>query len=123
MKTILIIDDEKDFTFFVKANLELTGRYKVIMAQNGKDGLRAAQQNKPALILLDVMMPGMDGLEVLKRLKESEKTMHIPVIILTAKGDDDTKMLAATSFNEDFIVKPVELKLLASKVDSVLARI
>jgi DNA-binding response OmpR family regulator len=88
---ILIIDAEKDFAHFVKDNLQLISNYTVITASRGKKGVRIALKENPDLILLDVMMPGMDGFEVLKRLKRNEKTYHIPVIMLTAKSDDEVE--------------------------------
>lgn len=122
MKKILVVDDEKDLTFFLKANLELGGEYSVIVANNAKDGIRAAEHHRPDLILMDIMMPGMDGLEALKVLKENEKTCQIPVIMLTAKGDEGSKETAASSFNEAYIVKPVEIETLKSKIRTILAR-
>ena len=118
---ILIIDAEKDFAHFVKENLQLISNYTVITASRGKKGIRAALKEKPDLILLDVMMPGMDGFEVLKRLKRNEKTYHIPVIMLTAKSDDETKITASGLSVDDYIVKPVEAKVLRTKIRSVLS--
>ena len=85
-KKILIIDDEKDFCYFLKANLQLISNYQVLISTKAKKGIKAARKEKPDLILLDILMPRIDGFEVLKRLKESEKTLHIPVIMLTAKN-------------------------------------
>jgi len=118
---ILMIDDEADLCFFVKANLEIVGNYEVITATSGKEGLRAASWHKPDVILLDVMMPGMDGFEVLKKLKAEVKTAQIPVLMLTAKNDDDSKMKAAGLYGDDYLVKPIEFKTLKSRIDSVLA--
>tara|TARA_B100000315_G_scaffold259771_1_gene317130 strand:- start:3077 stop:3451 length:375 start_codon:yes stop_codon:yes gene_type:complete len=120
MRTVLIIDDEEDLTFFVKANLELSGEYKVIIANNGRDGIKAAEHLKPDVVLLDIMMPQMDGLEVLAKLKKSIKTLSIPVVMLSAKGDDESKVYAASSYNEDYIVKPVQIEFLKEKLDQVL---
>ena len=117
---ILMIDDEKDLCFFVKANLEIVGNYEVLTATSGKEGLRTASWNKPDVILLDVMMPGMDGFEVLKKLKEDVKTSSIPVIMLTAKADDESKMRAAGLYGDDYLIKPVEFKTLKARIDSVL---
>lgn len=122
MKKVLVVDDEKDFTFFVKANLELGGEYSVVVTHNGKDGIKAAERDNPEVILLDIMMPGLSGLDTLKILKENEKTFQIPVIMLTAKGDEESRMMAATMFNEEYIVKPVEIDVLKAKIKSVLAR-
>lgn len=121
-KKILIIDDEEDLSFFVKANLELAGAYEVIVAANGKTGIKAAIQHKPDLILLDIMMPKMNGFEVLERLKSEHETLSIPVIMLTAKGDDESKLKASRRYNEDYIVKPVQIDTLKSKIEDVLGR-
>jgi DNA-binding response OmpR family regulator len=122
MRKILIIDDEEDLTFFVKANLELNGEYKVLVANDGKSGIKIALKYKPDLILLDIMMPDMDGFEILKKLKESVKTLSIPVVMLSAKGDDESKTRAASDYNEDYVVKPVAIDLLIQKIDEVLSR-
>jgi DNA-binding response OmpR family regulator len=87
----------------------------------GKKGLKAAVKEKPVLILLDIMMPGMDGFEVLKRLKKSEKTMRIPVIMLTARNEDESKIEAAGLYCENYIVKPVEIRVLNSKIHKILS--
>ena len=121
-RKILIIDDEKDLCFFVKQNLKLLGNYEVIIARDGKEGIRAARVHKPELILLDIMMPGLDGFEVVKRLKTDNKTVFIPVIFLTAKDDEESKLKAASLYNDDYIVKPFEMRMLKTKIDNVLAK-
>jgi DNA-binding response OmpR family regulator len=120
-KKIFIIDDEEDFAYFIKANLELVSNYEVMIYTRGKKGLKAAVEEKPVLILLDIMMPGMDGFEVLKRLKKSEKTMRIPVIMLTARNEDESKIEAVGLYCEDYIVKPVEIRVLNSKIHRILS--
>lgn len=120
-KKILIIDDEEDFCYFVKANLQRISNYEILIAHRGKKGIRFVRKEKPDLILLDVMMPGMDGFEVLKRLKKSEETQYIPVIMLTAKNEDESKIKAAGLYCEDYIVKPVEIKVLKAKIHRVLS--
>ncbi len=121
-KNILIIDDEKDFCYFVKKNLELFAGYNVVTATLGTKGIRAALKEKPNLILLDIMMPGIDGFEVLEKLKKNKKTLHIPVIMLTSKSEDESKMKAVGLYCDDYIVKPVEFEVLISKIDKVLSR-
>jgi len=119
-KKILIIDDEEDFCFFVKQNLEAISNYKIIVANKGKKGIQIARKEKPDLILLDIMMPGIDGFEVLKRLKENEKTQRIPVIMFTARDEDETKIKASGLYCDDYIVKPVENVVLRAKIHKVL---
>jgi len=120
-KKILIIDDEEDFCYFVKKNLEAISNFEVITATKGKKGIQIARKKKPDLILLDIMMPGIDGLEVLKRLKKNENTQNIPVIMLTAKDEDESKVKALGSFCDDYLVKPVENVVLKGKIHSVLS--
>lgn len=122
MKKILIIDDEKDFCYFIKKNLEYISDYKVIIATGGGKGIWYAYWYKPQLILLDIIMPGIDGFQVLKKLKEHKRTMSIPVIMLTAKCDDESKTEAMGLNEEDYITKPVGIDILKSKIDYVLAR-
>ena len=120
-KKILLIDDEEDFCYFFKENLEAISNYEVIVATKGKNGIRAALEEKPDLILLDIMMPGIDGFEVLKRLKSNEKTLNIPVIMLTAKNEDESKIKAAGLYCDDYIVKPVEKIVLKAKIHKILS--
>ncbi len=122
MKKILVIDDEKDFGFFLKQNLELAGGYSVTVATSGRDGIAAAAHYKPDLILLDVIMPNMSGFEVLKELKENRATTAIPVVMLTAVDTEEAKEKALGLYNEDYIVKPVAISELKAKVDEVLSR-
>lgn len=122
MTKILIIDDEEDLTFFVKANLELAGDYEVEVATSGKEGIKFAVSQKFDIILLDIMMPHMDGFDVLESLKKNKKTLSIPVVMLTAKGDDKSKIKAAGLYDEDYIVKPVQIEFLKTKIEEVLLR-
>lgn len=121
-RTILLIDDEKDFCKLVKLNLEQISDFKIITAYNGKEGIDAARQNKPDLILLDIMMPVMDGLTALKILKEDFATMDIPVVMLTAKNDDLSRVKAIWAYSQDYIVKPIEANELKNKIESILQR-
>lgn len=122
MKKILMIDDEKDFAMVVKRNLEALGSYNVMIATDGKSGLAAAAQYKPDLILLDIIMPGMGGFDVLRELKGRSATTAIPVIMLTAIGGEESKEKALSLFDEDYIVKPVMVSDLDAKIKSVLSR-
>lgn len=119
-KTILVVDDSEAFCQTVKARLERSRRFKIITAFNGKDGIRIAKKTKPDLILLDVIMPHMDGLEVLEKIKESEATMAIPVVMLTDKDDDESKGMASYLCVGDYITKPVGGDELYSKIKIIL---
>lgn len=122
MKKILLIDDEKDFIYFIKKDLELSGAYIVLAATNGKDGLYIAARQRPDLIILDVVMPSMGGFEVLKALKENKSTTMIPVIMLTAIDTEEAREKALGLYNEEYIVKPVSIAELRAKIDGVLGR-
>ena len=119
-KPVLVVDDEEDFGFFVKANLEARGDYRVRVATSGERGLELAARHTPAAILLDIMMPGVDGLQTLKRLKEEERTMFIPVIMLTARHDDETRIAAAGLYCEGYLTKPVKIDDLVARLEKVL---
>lgn len=120
---ILVIDDEKDFAFFIKTNLEMAGAYKVVTVSSGRWGIWATLWYKPDLILLDITMPVMDGFAVLKELKRREATMGIPVIMLTARDEDAFRVKAAGLYNEDYVVKPVRIDFLKTKIENALARL
>jgi two-component system, OmpR family, alkaline phosphatase synthesis response regulator PhoP len=119
-KTILAVDDEKDILELIKYNLQKEG-YTVLTARNGKQALEQAQQ-KPNLILLDVMMPEHDGWEVIKQLKKDSKTTHIPVVFLTAKGTEVDEVLGLELGAEDFIVKPISIPKLLARIKNVLRK-
>ncbi|TRZ48776.1 DNA-binding response regulator [bacterium] len=121
-KKILIIDDETDFCKLVKRNLELIGDFEVAIAGDGKQGFNSAKKLKPDLILLDIMMPRMDGFKVLEKLKSDMNTIAIPVIMLTAKGDEASKVKASELYDEEYIAKPIEAPELKTKIDEVLRR-
>lgn len=122
MRKILIIDDERDICQLIKQNLELDGAYKVIIETTGREGLSAAAHEKPDLIFLDVIMPGMSGFEVLERLKAKAETASIPVVMLTALGSESAKEKALGLYNEDYLVKPVRTETLKAKIEQVLSR-
>lgn len=119
---ILIIDDEEDFCFLIKSNLESIGNYKVNTAKTCKKGMWAARWHKPDLILLDIMMPGIGGLEVLRRLKKSNKTRNIPIIMLTAVANTETEERAFSLHCDGYIVKPIKIEELISKLEKMLSK-
>lgn len=121
LKHILIIDDEEGFCNFIKETLEMTGKYQVIIATDGVSGLKAARHHKPDLILLDIIMPVMDGFQVLKTLKEDPRTLAIPVIVLTVVSDAEAKKKAASLYDEEYIVKPVRIAELKTTLETVLS--
>ncbi len=120
-KKILVVDDEKDIVEMLKYNLEKEG-YSVITALNGTRALEQARENKPNLILLDIMMPEMDGWEVCRQLMRDEKTSTIPIIILTAKGSEVDEVVGLELGADDYIVKPISIRKLIARVKTALRR-
>jgi DNA-binding response OmpR family regulator len=112
---VLAIDDENDVLLIIKSALHGEG-YDVITANNGYDGLALAEDGSPDLILLDIMMPEMDGFEVLKQLKENEKTARIPIIILTGMSSKEKIREALDKGTDYYIIKPFDYQDLVSKV-------
>ncbi|MBP7088475.1 MAG: response regulator [Candidatus Omnitrophica bacterium] len=118
---ILAIDDEEDFTFFLKHNLERI-KYQIITASGGEEGIELAKKEKPDLILLDLMMPKIDGFEVSRRLKEDPKTSSIPILMLTAKDDEEACKKSLSLKNEDYLIKPMQVEDLRAKIEETLKR-
>src|SRR3954468_20962121 len=119
--TILIIDDEKDLIELVRYNLEKEG-YDAIAAGDGQAGLEIAQRHKLDLIVLDLMMPGMDGLEVCRRLRADGRTSRIPVIMLTAKATEADRVVGLELGADDYITKPFSPRELVARVKAILRR-
>ncbi len=120
-KKILVVDDEKDIVEMLKYNLEKEG-YSVISALNGIRALEQARENKPDLILLDIMMHEMDGWEVCKQLMKDERTSTIPVIFLTAKGSEVDEVVGLELGADDYIIKPISIRKLIARVKTALRR-
>lgn len=118
---ILIIDDEEHIVELIRYNLDNAG-FETLEAYNGSDGFAMAKKAKPTLILLDVMLPGMDGLEVCKNLRASEHTKHIPIIMLTAKSEEIDKILGLELGADDYITKPFSVRELTARIKAVLRR-
>lgn len=121
MTEILIIEDEKDIVQAIEYNLSKEG-YFVSKAYDGFHGLKLAEESIPSLIILDLMLPGIDGFEICRRLKKSPKTALIPIIMLTAKGGETDKIVGLELGAEDYIVKPFSLKELVTRIKVVLRR-
>ena len=120
-RTILIIEDEGDIIELVKYNLEKEG-FSVRSAEDGEKGLRVIKNLKPSLILLDLMLPGIDGLEVAKIIKKDDTLSHIPIIMLTAKSSESDIIVGLEVGADDYIVKPFSPKVLISRVKAILRR-
>ena len=115
-KTILIIDDEEPIRELLKLTLQSAGFDSVLEASNGEDGLALATRYLPDLILLDLMLPGMDGLSVCRRLKTSPDTHTIPIIMLTAKSDESDIVVGLEMGANDYITKPFSRKVLTARI-------
>ena len=120
-KKILVVEDDKDLISLIKFNLKSEG-FKVLLSPNGEDGLFTAKEEKPDLILLDWMLPILSGIEVLQRLKNNKDTKSIPVIFITAKGEENDKIRGLNSGADDYIVKPFSTKELIARIKANLRR-
>jgi DNA-binding response OmpR family regulator len=120
-QTILVIDDEKDLIELARYNLEKEG-YDVIGAKDGKTGLEIATLNSPDLILLDIMMPELDGLEVCKRLRADGRTARTPIIMLTAKAAEADRVVGLEMGADDYVSKPFSPRELVARVKALLRR-
>ena len=120
-ETILVADNEPDILRFVEVNLRLEG-FEVLLATDGEDALRQVIDHLPSLILLDVMMPKMDGFEVCRRVRADPRTTHIPVIILTAKSMTVDKVVGLTAGADDYVLKPFDPMELVARVRTTLRR-
>lgn len=118
---ILLVDDEEDILNLMKYNLEKDG-FKVDGAVSGEAALRMARENTPDLILLDLMLPGMDGLDVCRILKNDSNTKKVPIIMVTAKGEDSDIITGLELGAEDYITKPFSPRVLIARVRAVLRR-
>lgn len=118
---ILVVEDEKDILELIVFNLECNG-YTVCKASNGEDGLVVARSEMPDLILLDIMMPGIDGFDVCRTLKQEQKTRKIPIIMLTARGEDTDIVSGLELGAEDYVTKPFSPKILIARIRTVLRR-
>ena len=120
MKKILIVEDEESIRGFLKINLKRNG-YEVIEVDNGEDGIKIDKKEKPAIVILDVMLPGIDGFNVCKRIREEEK--NIGIIMLTAKSQDIDKITGLEYGADDYIVKPFNPMELLLRIKAILRRI
>ena len=113
--TILLVDDEQKVLDLITFRLQLLG-YRVITAQNGEDALSLTETHGPDLIILDVAMPGLDGVTVCSRLKKSETSRGIPILMLTARSEAEDVNKAMTAGADDYVVKPYDPTVLQMKI-------
>lgn len=119
-KTILVVDDEKDIVDLLSYNLSKEG-FTIITARNGKEALEKVKQ-KPDLIILDLMMPEMNGLQVIQEVKKDKITSSIPILVLTAKGTETDEIVGLEVGADDYIVKPVKIGKIIARVHATLRR-
>ncbi len=118
---ILIVDDEPDILEFLRYNMVKEG-FEVFTAGNGIEGIKLAKQHKPDLIILDVMMPEMDGIEACRRIREEKSLSHTLIIFLTARSEDFTELAAFDAGADDYVSKPIRPRILLSRIHALLRR-
>jgi DNA-binding response OmpR family regulator len=116
---ILLVDDKSDTRLSVEAFLEFEG-FNIIGVDSGEAALEAIAREKPALVLLDLNLPGMDGLDVLRKLRAEDATRELPVIIVSARGDSHDVVIGLRAGANDYLVKPVQLELLTARINNQL---
>jgi len=121
-KRILIVDDEPDLVETLKVRLGQEN-YECLAANDGHNGLELALTQKPDLVILDIMLPGIDGFEVCRRIKSDASTSHVPVLILTARADDASRLSGYESQADDYLTKPFSVRELVRRVRAVLRRV
>lgn len=120
-KRILLIEDEEDIAALIKLQAEEAG-YKTHVEVDGINGYRAIEREKPDLVILDIMLPGKNGLDICREMKENNALRGIPVLILTAKGDELDVILGLELGADDYVVKPFSPKVLLSRIKAILRR-
>src|SRR5262245_26345177 len=118
---ILIIEDERAMTEVLSYNLQREG-YEVLVAHDGQEGLRKAQMQLPDLIILDLMLPTIDGLEVCRQLRAGERTKHIPILMLTAKAEETDQVIGFSMGADDYVTKPFSIKVLQQRIKALQRR-
>ena len=118
---ILVVEDERNIRELIRFNLEKNG-YKVEAAENGLDGLKMAETGEFDLLLLDIMLPGIDGLDICKKLRNGDKVPGIPIIMLTAKNEEIDKVLGLELGADDYVAKPFGIKELMARIRANLRR-
>jgi DNA-binding response OmpR family regulator len=120
-KKVLVVDDERDLVDLITYNLQRNG-YEVVSAFNGNAALDVAEREQPDLIVLDLMLPGIDGTEVVRRLKADARSANTPIIMLTAKAEETDVVVGLTLGADDYVTKPFSMKILLARLTTVLRR-
>ena len=121
-ETIFIIEDEKNIVELVTFSLQKEG-FRVASSHSGDEGLQMVRQKKPDLIILDLMLPKLDGLEICKILKNNDSTSHIPIIMMTAKSEEADRILGLEIGADDYVTKPFSPREMVARVKAVLRRV
>jgi two-component system phosphate regulon response regulator PhoB len=122
VKTILIVEDERDVIDLLMLNLRKAGGFNIVTASDGVAGLQKARTDKPAFIILDLMLPRMPGLEVCKILKGNPETKHIPIMMLTAKAEEIDRIVGLEFGADDYVVKPFSPREVVLRIQAILRR-
>jgi len=120
-ETVLVVEDEEDIQELIRYNLSKAA-YKVSCVGSGEEALKSARSNPPDLMILDLMLPGVDGLEVCRRIKQESATSSVPIIMVTAKGEETDIVVGLELGADDYITKPFSLNVFLSRVKAVLRR-
>ncbi len=118
---ILVIDDEAHILELIKYNLEKEG-YRVIVCESGEDGLQVIEKQLPDLLILDILLPGMDGLEICKKIRRESPSANLPILMLTAKGEEIDKVVGLETGADDYLTKPFGIHELIARVRAILRR-
>lgn len=118
---ILIVEDDPDIAEMIAYNLGKEG-YNIVSADNGEDAVARAQEEHPALIILDIMLPGMDGMEVCRTLKQADETRALPIIMLSARSQETDKVVGLELGADDYVTKPFSPRELIARIRAVLRR-
>ncbi len=121
-RSILIVEDDEDIANSIRYNLEREGTFAVRMARTGEEGFKEIKRALPTLILLDINLPFMSGFELCRRLRADEETAKMPIIVLTARTDENDRVLGLQLGADDYIVKPFSMRELIARVHAVLRR-
>src|SRR5438128_10401653 len=121
-KTILIVEDERDVVDLLILNLRKAGGFAISVAADGATGLQKARTEKPAFVILDLMLPKMSGLEVCKVLKNDPETRHIPIMMLTAKAEEIDRIVGLEFGADDYVTKPFSPREVILRIQAIMRR-
>jgi two-component system, OmpR family, alkaline phosphatase synthesis response regulator PhoP len=122
LKKVLVVEDDADIALSLKYNLERQGKFTVVTARDGEEGLRKALDKPPDIVLLDLNLPGLDGLEVCRRLKGAPATVGVPIIMITARVGEVERIAGLDLGADDYVTKPFSVKEVVARVRAVLRR-